>query len=484
VKNTSVKHRRISSEVDEEQDYFDNLIRVERKKYTPGPTGNRLHMSLARTKIVRGGLGSGKSRAACEHVNNLALVYPKSTHVIGRKDMTSLKETTQKEFLEKVVDSATIEAYNVNDNKLTYKNGSEVLFRETKEPDKFKSLELTSYLIDEADENQTPEMWEKLDERLRQKWETGVFRDDGTPEYFYPPYSGMLVFNPVNEEHWLYGLAQRKDIDIEDFKFTTYENEKNLPPDYIPNLLKKLAPWEVERLVHGAWGRVVRGNPVYHGFRRESHVREIKALGHLPLLVGWDFGYNHPALSFCQLDAVTGRLFILREHIGTNESLQDGPDKPGTVTQYRKIMRDLIGDTYWPVFHYGDPHGNDKKDVGESSIEYLRNHHNIHVLTKRELIRTGRDEIQHKITTRAPVNPAMAEMGLLPLLVVDYSCKNLILGFEGGYHRDPEGKPVKDGLYDHGQDTLRYVVTNTMGAHLKTRYRDNRYKPRNKITGY
>lgn len=473
----SIKQRQLQTEVDEDQDYFDNLIKIRRDKYEPNPTGTRVHLSVNRTRIMRGGLGSGKSRCGTEHINHLALSYPRSTHLIGRKDLTSLKETTQKEFLEKVVDSAMVDQFHVNDNKLFYKNGSQILFRELKEPDKVKSLEITSYMIDEADENPTPEIWEKLDDRLRQKvWVDG--------ELVTPPYAGLLVFNPVDENHWLYSLAIRTDINLEDFRFDTYENRKNLPDGYIQNLLKKLPAWEVDRLVHGHWGRTVNGRPVYHDFKRERNVRPVRVMEHLPLLVGWDFGYNHPALVFCQLDPATSRLFVIREYLGKEQRLQDTPEKEGVVTAYRRILNELVGGTQWPIFHFGDPHGNDQKDVGESSIEYLRIHHGIHVASRREKIRTGMEEIQHRIGTLARLNTKGEDITQLPLLVVDPSCRILITAFEGGYHRNEDGEPVKDGFYDHLSDAVRYVVANTMTEALRKRYRKTNYKSRNPFTGY
>jgi hypothetical protein len=481
MKINSVKQRGIKTTLDDEQDFFDNLIRISRTAYTPNPTGSRMHTSLARTRICRGGLGSGKSRAGTEHVNHLALTYPGSTHFIGRKDLTSLKETTQKEFLEKVVDSATIDSFHVNDNKLFYKNGSQVLFRETKEPDKVKSLELTSYLIDEADENDTAEIWEKIDDRLRQK-----ILIDG--QWVEPPFAGLLIFNPVDDQHWLYALANRTDIDVQDFQFSTYENIKNLPQSYIPNLLAKLPPWEIDRLVHGNWGRVIRGRPVYHGFTREMNVRPLKLNPSLPLLRGWDFGYNHPAVRFAQLDPVTGRYFVLREFLGNAQHLQDtrdnaGQPKLGVVSEVTRITKELAGEGH-PIFDYGDPHGADKKDTGLSSIEYLRIHHGIHVISRREVIKTGMDEVQHKISTVGPMNANLPEEGEGSLFLVDPSCKTTITAYEGGYHRDETGEPVKDGTYDHLPDTDRYIIVNTMNSHLRHFHRARRYKPRNKFTGY
>lgn len=434
-------------------------------------------MSLARTKICRGGLGSGKSRFGTEHINTLALKYPGSTHVIGRKDMTSLKETTQREFLEKVVDSATVQQFNAHENKLYYKNGSEILFRETKDPDKFKSLELTSWMLDEADENDTDEAFDKLDQRLRQK----IWMDGRLVE---PPYCGLLVFNPVDEFHWLYKLATAGIETVEDFRFDTYENVPNLPADYIANLIKRLPPWEVNRLVHGHWGRRIRGNPVIHGFRKETHVKaDLQLNPYLPLLRAWDFGYNHPAVTFCQMDPITGRFTILREFLGNQQKLQDHEGKRGVVTCVKQITGELVGEGH-PIFDYGDPHGADEKDVGLSSIEYLRVHHSIHVMSRRERIRTGLDELQHKVSNSCKLDPTKPDSPDAPLLLVHPSCIWTIQGLEGAYERDEEGIPIKDGKFDHCIDTVRYVLVNCMNPQVQLKYRARKYKPRSLITGY
>lgn len=485
MRKTSVKHQAMKSSQSEDDGQFESLIKLARTAYTPGPTGTRMHMSLARTRIVRGGLGSGKSRCATEHVNDIALRYPGSRFVIARKDLTSLKETTQKEFLEKVVDSATVAAFNVNDNKLYYKNGSEVLFRETKDPDKFKSLELTGYLVDECDENETPEAYEKLDERLRQ-----TLLIDGVK--VEPPYFGLLVFNPTDETHWLHSVAVRTDIDVEDFRFDTYENVGNLPSDYIPNLLRRLPPWDVNRLVHGHWGRSIKGHPVIHGFKRETHCRPFSFNSYLPLLRGWDFGFNHPAVLFAQIDPMSNRMWVLREFLGEKISLadviEDGKLKPGVVSRVLAITMELTGGISHPVFDYGDPHGNDKKDTSVSSIEHLRIHHSIHCISKREIIRTGLDELQHKVSTTDYIerDPEMRRSNpeQAPLLLVHPMCTNFIASLEGGYQRDESGNPIKDGKFDHMVDATRYILVNNMNAAIRLMHQKRRFLPRNKFTGY
>lgn len=448
---------------------IDDLIRVEKSSYKPTPTGTRGHMSLHRTKIARGGLGSGKTRWGGEHIDNLCLRYPGALCFIGRKDITSLKTTTQLEYLEKVVSPETIEGFNVNDNILYYKNGSKVLFRETKEPDKVKSLELTAYMVDEADESPTDEIWEKLDDRLRQ-----TFLING--KRVVPPHAGLIILNPVDEHHWIYKLAHRKDIDLIDLQFNTYENEANLPPQYIPNLLRKLPPWEIRRLIYGEWGRSVKGKPVIHGFKEKTHVRHFDFNPNLPLLRGWDFGFNRPALRISQLDPVLGRYSILDEYLGDRIYL----DK--VVPIANKMVLKYAGAEH-PVMDYGDPHGADEKDTGESSIDYLRVHHKIYVRFQRSRIRTGLEEIQHKVLTKGPRSSEELDIED-PLFEVHPRCKITIAGYLYGYARGDDGIPIKDGYFDHLPDIDRYIMINTVNAHLAAKRKQKRRRPRNRYTGY
>ncbi len=470
---------------DSEQDMFDNMINVPRDDYKPTVTANRVHMSLKLIRLLRGGLGSSKTRTACEHINNMALKYPGSTYLVGRKDITSLKVTTQVEYLEKVVSPETVDSFNVNDGILYYKNRSKTMFRETKEPDKVKSLELSGWLIDEADELPDTEMEEKLTQRLRQK-----IRMNG--KWVIPPYAGLLVFNPVDDLHWLYFLAHKgwnkdeaseKDVrkylnkmNLEDFRFDTYENKQNLPPTYIPNLIDNTPPEDLDRLIHGHWGRAIHGKPVINNFTIKKNVRSLNLIEHLPLLVGWDFGYNHPAVSFIQIDPLTTRVFLLREILGNKIYLED------FVEEYKTLKKSLVP-LGFSIKHYGDPHGEDQRDVGEGSIEYLRVHHNIIVNTRRQKIKTGLDEIQHRVNSIAPLdynNPNIKES----LFLVDHSCKISIKGYQGYYQRDKFGEPIKDGYYDHTPDTHRYVIVNNKNEGLANRFKGKKRKPRNRVTGY
>lgn len=464
--SSSVKHRFLQNSNLDEIDSQDSIIEVERIAYNPNDTANTVHRSLAKLRLLRGGLGSGKTRCGTEHINALCLQYPGALCLIGRKDITSLKVTTQKEFLEKVVPPEAVATFNVNENNLYYKNGSMVIFRETKDPDKVLSLELTAFMLDEANENDNPEVVDKLRGRLRQK----IYMDG---DWVEPPYAGLLVFNPPGKNHWLYHLS--KEWGVEDIQFSTYTNAKNLPESYIPDLERRLPPWERKRLLDGDWGIEVKGKPVIYGFTEENNVRYLNPIQTRPGIRTWDFGYGHPAVKLSQFDPQTGRYFILSEMLGEKEKLNFFAPKAILMSNER------FGPGF-PIVDYCDPHGADEKDLATSSVEYLRIHHGIHCNYKRQRIKTGMEEIQNKVISKGPKSED--DLSLESLFLVDRRCTITIAAYTYGYHQDEFGKPVKDGYFDHLVDCDRYGIVSTMNQHLSLKRPQQKYRPRNRLTGY
>lgn len=468
------------SEEDREREEFEELIRVERSEYKPSAVGIRLHTSLARKRLNVGGLGSGKTRAMCEHINNMLLMYPGGVGILARKDLGDLKRTTQREYLEKVVASETIDRFNINDNALYYKNGSVLWFMETKTPSNFKSMEIIVYGVDEADENEEGQgkdrLMTMLDGRLRQK-----IKINGRSVPI--PFCGIWTYNPTTDEHWLAKLEDNPEYNMEVFRSSTYDNQDNLPADYIPNLLQSLAPWEVKSLVFGNRATQPKGKPVIHGFSIENNVRALKVFHHLRLVRSWDFGFNHPCVSISQYDPEFDRFLKIREIIGDKEQLKFFAPKVLEVT------RALVGPAF-PIIDVCDPHGADQKDVGDSSVEYLRIHHNVYCNFKRQRIKTGLDQIQEMVLEDRPFRdwdwmPGMPTT-MQRRFLVDPSCKITISAYMGGYFRGDDGLPVKDDLHDHPVDTDRYGVVWTMGEGLVRKAKANKrpYIPRNRYTGY
>jgi hypothetical protein len=110
----------------------------------------------------------------------------------------------------------------------------------------------------------------------------------------------ILDTNPPDPDHWIAKLEdeeKKKSDDEKEMRFwhiSTYENEHNLPPDYIRRqILLPYAnnPAMIKRMLYGQYEYAFSGNPVFYNFRVGYHV------GHgmqwptgATLIRGWDFG--------------------------------------------------------------------------------------------------------------------------------------------------------------------------------------------------
>lgn len=139
-------------------------------------------------------------------------------------------------------------------------------------------------LIDEVDiltKVKAYQAWRKILARMRQK-AIGVVNGidvTTTPEGFkfvYEQFVKLVRADPKLEK--LYGIVQA----------STYDNEKNLPDDYIESLLLSYPPELIKAYLNGQFVNLTSGT-VYHEFNRTlNHSDEIEQAGE-PLFIGMDF---------------------------------------------------------------------------------------------------------------------------------------------------------------------------------------------------
>jgi len=206
------------------------------------------------TQVLYGGAaGGGKSRLGCGWQIIRRLIYPGTRSVIGRADITALKETTLNTFWE-ITKEIGMEAgkhyvYNDNKNSIRFSNGSEILlknlFAYPSDPnfDSFGSLEITDYFIDEAAEV-TPKAVNILNSRCRFK----------LTEYGLKP-KGLLTCNPA--KGWLYNefYLPFKSGSLpahRAFVPALATDNPSLSPLYIENL-RLLPEYDRKRLLEGDW---------------------------------------------------------------------------------------------------------------------------------------------------------------------------------------------------------------------------------------
>lgn len=180
------------------------------------------------------------------------------------------------------------------------------------------------------------------------------------------------------------------------------------------------------------------GTRVFPGFRIDMHVKQLKANPYRTIWRGWDFGYNHPACVWVQFDEL-GRLNVLHELLGEEVLINE------FAAEVKARSRRLFpGCTFKDA---GDPAGQAVNDKSErTTIDILRSL-GIRINMRKRPVREGINTIRGLLVPQADDKPRF---------VIDPSCEHLIDGFLGGYVRDEDDDPIKDGFYEHIFDALRY----------------------------
>ena len=444
-------------------------------EYKPGPKQSLFHTSTARFKVLKGAYGSGKTRMAVEEVNTLIAEYPGIVIQVMRKTMPSLRDSTLHEFL-KYLDP-NLGTYSKKFDNFNCGNDALVRFRGLDEATKTKGTEPAVIVLDEADEF-TYEDFLTLKGRIRQ-----VNRAPGGRPY---PLYLILLFNPVEETHWLY-LQFVKNAKAYDeagglllLELTTYDNIANLPPDYIKTTTAGMSLDEIDRYIMGKWGALVKGKPVYADvLNPQLHLAQWKFDPSVHVLLrGWDFGYNHPACVFRIKDALN-RKNIDFAMIGEKEFIDVFAQKvlAQTLARYGNAVK---------VFDYCDPRGHDKSanstEGAESAVQVL-NELGIHPIGERGIRayqEPGIKIIRKEFSTL---------INAVPELTINPECVIMRTAYFAKYVRGDDGLPVKDGFYEHPADADRYISYNDRSnAAVKDAIIRHQQKMstrrRNSITGY
>ena len=182
------------------------------------------------------------------------------------------------------------------------------------------------------------------------------------------------------------------------------------------------------------------GTRVFPGFRFDTHVSKIVYNKHQTIWRGWDFGYHHPACVWVQMDE-DGKLKILHELLGEEILIND------FAAEVKRISRVLF-----PAMEFkdaGDPAGQATTDKSKrSTIDILRSL-GFRINMRKRNVADGINVL------RGLLIPLHDER---PRLTIDPACEILVDGFLGGYVRDDEDDPIKDGYYEHLFDALRYFI--------------------------
>lgn len=429
--------------------------------YIPQEKQLAFHKSPKRYRYFHGAFGAGKTRTLVEEAIDLCMRSPNNFGLLCRKFREDCKDTIMKEFQEACDPSL----YTSKEGgwRVEFTNGSTLVFSGLYTRSKIRISKVMSYNLGFAGVDQAEEITEEdflmLGRRCRRH---NVDRR-----------CMILAANPPPMDHWLYkyfveningqGDALSNPEDYQIISTSSYDN-KYLPADYIKSLENLPENWK-RRFLYGEFGFLLYGFPVFKSFDEDRHIKEIEADSELPIYRGWDFGWVRPAVIFLQINKDC-QLRVLREFTREKTYLED------FAPQATKFTNDNFHD--FKILDYCDVAGKQHNDASKkTSIEILKNF-GIKAKSRKLEILAGIEMIEKKMC-----EVKNSEESFL----VHPDCRYLIEGYQGGYHyaKKSDGRveptPCKDGIYDHFQDGVRYILGNVFsgisGASMKTRAHAN-----------
>lgn len=220
-------------------------------------TSNDAFMSLYedehRYLVLKGGGGSGKSIFAGRKILERCVSEPKHRFLVCRKVARTLRESCFAQLRGQIAEHYPKAGAVVakGDLRITFPNGSEILFAGLDDVEKLKSIyDITGIWIEEASELLESDL-NQLDIRLRTK----------CPYYLQI----ILTFNPVSITHWLKARFFDKPDPRASVHETTYKDNRFLGEEAIQTLeaFRDTDPYYYQVYCLGQWG--VTGQTVFDG---------------------------------------------------------------------------------------------------------------------------------------------------------------------------------------------------------------------------
>ncbi|MCW5597651.1 MAG: terminase family protein [Chitinophagaceae bacterium] len=305
-----------------------------------------------------------------------------------------------------------------------------ILCRSLDNPGSVIGFKIGHALIDEFDTmptNKAMLAWRKVMARMRYKVEglkNGIDVTT-TPEGFMATHK-IFIEDIQNKPDLAknYGIVQA----------STYDNEKNLPDDYIPSLVESYPAELIQAYLHGQFVNLKSGT-VYRSYNRVSHHSDERIKEGEPLYIGMDFNVQHMAAS----------VFVQRPNgwhaVAELKDVFDTPDMA-------RIIKERWKDKGHRIIIYPDASGGSRKS-SDASISDL------------SILRQSGFEIRVNNTNPAVkdrINSVNKQFELGKLWVNSRECKTIASCLEKQAY-DDNGEPDKKSGFDHMNDALGYCIS-------------------------
>lgn len=433
------------------------------RDYSPaGPVIKRFHESKAFVRGIMGPIGSGKSTACVIEILRRAHAQKpgpdgirRTRWAIIRNSYPELKTTTLKTWAEwcplsygKVnMDSPFLHHVKSGDLDI------EVFFLALDRPEdarKLLSLELTGAWLNEA-----REIPKTILDALTGRVGRFPAKVSGGATW-----SGVICdTNAPDTQSWWYKASEEETPEGWDFfkqpsgTAPDAENLPNLPDKYYVRLMAGKDPDWIQVYVHGQYGFLIEGKPVFPQYRDLLHCAQnsITADQHFGLLIGVDFGLTPAAVIAQKLP--DGRWKILDEMCTDNTG----------VKRFAELLSQFVAVNY-PEFNvvgaWGDPsgaYGADNED--DTAIGIM----NVNTAWK-WLPAPGDNTLYERLECVRNVLNRLVDGE--PGILISSNAKKLRKGFTSGYHyklsSSGNGAVVNEtpnkNEYSHVHDALQYLL--------------------------
>ena len=417
--------------------------------YEPLPSQKAFHACNAIFKGFSGPIGSGKSQALCQEAIKLSYVNPGRLGLIGAPTYPMLRDATQATLFEILEDNGVPYDHNKAENTLVMKDtGSRILFRAVDEFERLRGTNLAWFGLDEL--TYTPEpAWLRLEGRLRDPQANRL--------------CGFAVWTPKGYD-WVYRkFVQEQSKDYQTVLAAPFENHFLLKR--IPEFYKRLkASYDESFYKQEVLGTYLNmtGGLVYGSFCRNEHVTDLQAEPNLPLL--WALDFNVDPMSSLIIQIVRGEVRVLGEIVMRHATT------PQVCEEFVKRFPNHSAG----IRVYGDASGNKQQTTGFSDYGMIREYFSIHTCATVEYrVPPSNPSVRERINlTNSKLRSASGEIGLL----VDQSCKELILDFEQVCFKEESNQIDKDRdrRRTHLSDALGYLLWQECRPHAPAGERPGR----------
>jgi len=374
--------------------------------------------------LYSGAFGAGKTLLMCNAAIQASINSPNALGFFGRQTVPMLRDTVIRTFLEetelyqdylkkKNIHIKLEKKWMPSQNKYTFFNGAEILFRSCDEPSKFKSLNLDFFILDEPVD---------IDESIFLMLQ-GRLRGTHVKHRF-----GAMAGNPSGKMNWVYQRFFERPTHEYFQVHTRTKDNVFLPEDYVSSMYDAYDFEYARRYLEGEWGSFV--GLVYKDFSYDRHVGNYNNDVYEYYLAGVDVGFRNPTC-ILTLGIKDREVYVINEYYVSQKTTDVTVEHMSSKNE--KLNFQGI---------YVDPSAADW--TNKATAQKMR-------------IKEGDNDIDKGI---AKIKSLFSN----DMIHIDRSCENLLKELESyQYDRDRirnnlTEKPMKKD--DHALDALRYGLTN------------------------